>query len=135
MQIKPYQRGTEMKLIAALVLTMMTSTSFATSILASLQSGTCKLDVKKNIVVTPNGGIKKMGRVFLAPLIEEGNFVLKKGIQEIAEFDDAVIVLNERKNTSFSCIVDDTEECVGLDTVETSDLLKLSNGWLELICE
>lgn len=124
-----------MKFIAALVLTMVTTTSFATTMLAALQTGTCKMDVKKNIVVTPNGGIKKMGRVFLAPLIEEGNFILKKGIQEIAEFDEAVFVLNERKNTSFSCIVDHTEECVPLDTIEASDLLSLSNGWLELICE
>lgn len=76
-----------------------------------------------------------MGRVFLAPLIEEGNFVLRKGIQEIAEFDEAVFVLNERNNTSFSCIVDDTEECVKLDTIEANDLLALSNGWLELKCE
>lgn len=135
MQITPYQRGKKMKFIAALVLTMVTSTSFATTILGALQSGTCKIDVKKNIVVTPNGGIKKMGRVFLAPLIEEGNFVLRKGIQEIAEFDESVIVLNERKNTSFSCIVDDTEECVRLDTIEAGDLLAISNGWLELICE
>ena len=124
-----------MKFIAALVLTMVTSASFATTMLGALQSGACKIDVKKNIVVTPNGGIKKMGRVFLAPLIEEGNFVLRKGIQEIAEFDESVFVLNERKNTSFSCIVDDTEECVGLDSIEAGELLTLSNGWLELICE
>lgn len=48
-----------MKFIAALVLTMVTTTSFATTMLAALQTGTCKMDVKKNIVVTPNGGIKK----------------------------------------------------------------------------
>lgn len=124
-----------MKLLAALVLTVMTSTSFATTMLEALQTGTCKLDVKKNIVVTPSGGIKKMGRVFLAPLIEEGNFVVRKGLQEIAEFDEAVFVLNDRKNTSFSCITDETKECVNLDTFEARDLLSISNGWLELVCK
>lgn len=124
-----------MKLMTALVLMAITSTSFATSMLDALKTGTCKLDVKKNIVVTPNGGIKKMGRVYLAPLIEEGNFVLKKGIQDIAEFDEQVIVLNERNNTSFSCVVDATKECVKLDTLEAGDLLALSAGYMELICQ
>lgn len=123
-------------LIMTLISLMTTSSLFAQPLNEELSSKSCSIEFGRTVFVNESDTMTQLGQVMFAPLINERNLLLKKGVKyTIAESDDEVIVINERENIVFLCITDESLECRKLSEIETSDFASLSNNSLKLICE
>ncbi|HLT21812.1 MAG TPA: hypothetical protein VKZ84_00140 [Bacteriovoracaceae bacterium] len=90
----------------------------------------------KTVFVNESDTMTELGLVMFAPLINERNLLLKKGqLYPVIESDEEIIVIGERENLVFLCVVDNTQECVKLASLGDSNLSELSDRNLELICK
>ena len=125
-----------MKCLITLLTIFVTLSSFASTLNEDLKNKSCSLEFSKTVFVNESDAMTQLGQVMFAPLINERNLLIKKGLKyQITESDDQVIVINERENIVFLCITDDSLECRNISEIDSTEVSALSANQLKLTCE
>lgn len=125
-----------MKLSLAILISLMSLSSFASNLEQDLKKKTCEVQISKSISLKKNEMATEVGVISILSLFHGKKLKLSAGSSfPIVDVSDGSIAINQGTNLIFLCI-NDGDSCLSdLTKVLTKDISKLSNEALRINCQ
>lgn len=125
-----------MKFFLAIFMSFSTLTVFASTLAEDLANKQCSFKMKKSVRLYENEGIKSAGNITFMSMFLGRDSKLKKGKSySILDESQGIIAIGYEQSVILSCISDSSGCIKDLSLVKTSEVLKLSEGIIEIQCK
>lgn len=124
-----------MKLVFAFILSSLTLSSFASTLVKDLKSKDCVVTMKKTVSLSKKELGKDVGQISLLSLYHNKKLSLKAGESyQVLDATEGTIGLNVNENLVFLCIVKDELCMKDISKIATKDIQTLSESALKMEC-
>lgn len=124
-----------MKLVIAFILSSLTISSFASTLIKDLKSKDCVITMSKTVSISKKELEKDIGQLSILSLYHNKKLSLKAGASyQVLDETEGTIGLNINENLVFLCIVEGETCKKDISKIATKDIQKLSDSALKMEC-
>ncbi len=124
-----------MKLVLAFILSSLTISSLASTLIKDLKSKDCVITMNKTVSISKKELEKDIGQISILSLYHNKKLSLKSGASyQVLDATEGTIGLNVNENLVFLCIIENETCKKDISKIATKDIQKLSDSALKMEC-